>query len=160
MIGLWRCRVPAALAATILTLSAIVALAWRLLEDDFATYYVWLTSAPEVPWYLKLANLWGGDEGTLLLLAFLGFAMAISLCRRPGWGGPGAFLIGAAFTTAVLVWDPFRATPPEALAESTSRAMNAHLTRIWMVFHPLQVFLAFMLFLAPAGAALQALAGG
>ncbi|MEM7224758.1 MAG: cytochrome c biogenesis protein CcsA [Pseudomonadota bacterium] len=160
LLGLWRWRVPAARASAALTLAALCALAWRLLQDDFSTHYVWLTSAPEIPWYLKLANLWGGDQGTLLLLGTIGFALAISLCRRPGWGGPGALLTGAAFAAAALVWDPFRATPPEALAETASRAMNAHLTRIWMVFHPPQVFLAFLLFLAPAGAALQALVRG
>jgi cytochrome c-type biogenesis protein CcmF len=44
--------------------AAALCLAARLLGDTFAYRYVWLYSAPELPAWLKVANLWGGEEGT------------------------------------------------------------------------------------------------
>ncbi|MDH3913261.1 MAG: cytochrome c biogenesis protein CcsA, partial [Rhodospirillales bacterium] len=49
---------------------------------------------------------------------------------------------------------------PEDLARAASQGMNAHLIRVWMAFHPPQIFAAYILFLAPAGAALEALFTG
>lgn len=49
------------------TLVAIISNRWRRLLaghfyfDHFAVLIVWLYSAPELPRYLKIANLWGSD---------------------------------------------------------------------------------------------------
>lgn len=143
----------------VLLLAATASLAIHLLADDFALRHVWLYSAPNLPWYLKLANLWGGDESTLLFLATLTALFTPSMCRRDGWAAPGALILLALFALAASFWSPFAATPPDDAARLTSQGMNAHLMSPWMAFHPPQLFLSYILLLAPAGAALQALAG-
>ncbi|MGI9412253.1 MAG: hypothetical protein ACR2PM_01190, partial [Hyphomicrobiales bacterium] len=125
----WRrvgCR-----ASLVLAGAGLACLAWHLAVDHFGYRYVWLLSAPELPLHLKLANVWGGDEGTLLLLAVMALGFADRLSRRPGWAGPGALAIACAFLVGALIWDPFAATPPELLAEAPSRGMNAHLMSVW-----------------------------
>ncbi|MBZ0217489.1 MAG: cytochrome c biogenesis protein CcsA, partial [Fimbriimonadaceae bacterium] len=107
-----------------------------------------------------MANIWAGDEGTLLLLSLLGMGCALLLSRYRGLAGPGAYLLSAFFILGALIWDPFRQTPPDMLAETPFRGMNAHLTRVWMVVHPPLVFLSYLLVLAPWGAMAEALAFG
>ena len=143
-----------------LLVAANLCLALHLWSDDFGYRYVWLYSAPELPALLKLANLWGGDEGTLLFLAAL---LAVAATRLPGgssFAQAGALIGAAWFAAGALHWDPFAATPAGDLARLTSQGMNAHLLSPWMTLHPPLVFGAYVLLLAPVGGALQALAGG
>ena len=73
--------------------AATLALVLHLAGDDFGYRYAWLYSAAELPLYLKVANLWGGEEGTLLLMATL---LALAACRlvdADGWSGAGALLL-------------------------------------------------------------------
>ena len=156
----WRGRSftgPLAIAALA---AATTSLAIRFLTDDFAYQQVWLLSAPQLKSWLKLASLWSGDEGTLLLLGLIGLALALRLDRHDGWVGPGAFLLAAAFIGGTLVWDPFAATPAASLATQPYRGMNAHLTSVWMLVHPPLVFFSYMLLVAPWGATAEALARG
>ena len=140
--------------------AANLCLAAHLLGDDFAYRYVWLYSAPELPAYLKLANLWGGDEGTLLLLAMLLALAAIRLSRHPGGAGIGALALAAWFAGGALLWDPFAPTPAADLTRLTSQGMNAHLVSPWMSLHPPLIFGAYLAVLAPVGGAIEALASG
>jgi len=155
-----RWRRTAVRAALVLAGATLISLAWHLAADQFGYKYVWLLSAPELPLHLKLANVWGGDEGTLLLLAVMALGFADRLSHRPGWAGPGALGIACAFLAGALIWDPFAVTPPEFLAEATSKGMNAHLMSVWMAVHPPLIFFAYMLLIVPVGAALEALAKG
>lgn len=143
-----------------LLLSVTISLALRFLNDTFTYHIVWLLSAPALDPYLKIANIWAGDEGTLLLLSLLGMGCALRLSRYRGLAGPGAYLLSACFILGVLIWDPFRQTAPDSLAEMPFRGMNAHLTRVWMAVHPPLVFLSYLLILAPWGAMAEALAFG
>lgn len=152
-------RAVLARLAPVPLLAATASLAVHLLLDDFAYRHVWLYSAQDLSWYLKLANLWGGDESTLLFLATGVAVAAPAQCRRAGWAGPGALALLVVLAMGASVWSPFAATPPEDLARLPSQGMNAHLMSLWMAFHPPQLFAAYILLLAPAGAALQALSG-
>jgi len=149
-------RLAGALGLALLS-AATLSLALRFLYDDFAYHYVWLLSAPALAPYLKVANIWAGDEGTLLLLGLLAMACGLRLSRYRGLAGPGAYLLGAMFIAGALIWDPFRQTPPDLLAETPYRGMNAHLTRFWMAVHPPIVFVSYLLILAPWGAMVEAL---
>lgn len=146
--------------ALALGVAVILALMGHFLLDHFTLHTVWALSAPELEWYLKAANVWGGDEGTLLLLGVIALGLAARLASADGWAAPGALAIAFVFLAGAIVWDPFRPTPPDLLAEAASRGMNAHLTRVWMLVHPPLVFAAYMLLVAPAGAALEALVRG
>ncbi|MGI9333734.1 MAG: hypothetical protein ACR2RL_11340, partial [Gammaproteobacteria bacterium] len=126
-------------------LASVIAIAAHLLGDDFAYRYVWLYSAVELPWYLKLSNVWGGDEGTLALMAALIMLGAARALRYRGWAFPGAALLGAAFAAGAGVWSPFEATPAADLARLDAQGINAHLATVWMAIHPPLIFVAFAL---------------
>jgi cytochrome c-type biogenesis protein CcmF len=154
-----RHRPMLARTALVLLGAATLALVLHLARDDFGYRYAWLYSAAELPLYLKLANLWGGEEGTLLLIATF---LALAACRLVdwgGWSGAGALLLSGAFTFGALIWDPFASTPAADISAGP-RGMNAHLLSPWMALHPPLLFAAYVLVLAPFGGALEALARG
>ena len=140
--------------------AATLSLAAHLALDHFHYRYVWLYSGEGLPTYLKIANLWGGDEGTLLLLATLFAAFATRLIHYPGWAGPTVLLLSAVFAIGASYWSPFAATPAVDLARLPSQGMNVHLMTFWMTLHPPLIMLAYALILAPCGAALELLAKG
>jgi len=143
-----------------LLLALSLRLAFHLIADHFHYAYVWLYSAPELKIYLKLANLWGGEEGTLLFLALLLAGFALRLNRYPGWAGPGVILLALPFLLGLLVWHPFQMTSAAQLAHAPYQGMNAHLTKFWMAIHPPLIFIPYLLLAAPAGAAAEALIRG
>lgn len=149
---LWR------LSAALLYACA-TALVLALLLDRFDFRYVWLYSSPTLPVYLKAANLWGGDEGTLILLAVMFTPLALRHAERPGWEGVAAGLLAAWYATAALLLGPFAPTPDSWLASQDSQGMNAHLQKIWMALHAPAILAAYVWAIAPVGAAIQALRG-
>ena len=149
----WLARVSAFVAV-----AALLALALLFALDQFQVRVVWATSHADLPLLYKLANLWGDDGATLLLLTALSALAATRLCRYPGWAGPGALLMVAAFAVGAMLWSPFAPSPPDA--GGVGQGMNVHLVRVWMLLHPPLVLLAFVIFLAPVGAAAEALARG
>lgn len=140
-------------SATAMLWGGVAALAWHLLTDQFTVRYVWLYSAAALPAHLKLANLWGGDEGTMLLLAALCASLAArSTIERPRGLEPTA-IIAACYVVTAAWLDPFAATPGEWLASAPSQGMNAHLMTFWMLLHAPLILIAYawILFLvAPA----------
>ncbi|VAV90729.1 hypothetical protein MNBD_ALPHA01-2181 [hydrothermal vent metagenome] len=138
----------------------VFSLCWHLALDHFNYGYVWLYSAPDLPLYLKLANLWGGEEGTLLFLSLLSSFFCLRLSRYPGWAGPGVIILTMAFVVGLMIWHPFQMTTAEQLAHAPYQGMNAHLTKFWMAIHPPLIFVTYLLLLVPVGAAAEALVRG
>ncbi|MFH1816045.1 MAG: cytochrome c biogenesis protein CcsA [Pseudomonadota bacterium] len=138
---------------------ALIALAVLLLGDRFDVRYVWIYSGAELPLHLKLANLWGGDEGTTLLLAaFLATLAARGAAQRSQRIDIAALL--AAWYALTAAWlGPFAATPVDWLQKSASQGMNAHLMNIWMLVHAPLILAAYAWTLSLAAPALAALAG-
>ncbi|MDH3740318.1 MAG: cytochrome c biogenesis protein CcsA [Hyphomicrobiales bacterium] len=139
---------------------ATVWLAARFIADDFSYRQVWLQSDPNLAWWLKLAGLWSGDEGTLLLLALIASAMTHRLLRHGIAAGVGAAAVTGVFAAGALIWSPFAATSAGELAQAPYRGMNAHLTSVWMLVHPPLVFASYLLLIAPLGAMAAAIARG
>ncbi|SDR77982.1 cytochrome c-type biogenesis protein CcmF [Halopseudomonas litoralis] len=150
-------RVIAWRAATGALVGSCLALMLLLATDSFGVRYVWLYSSEALPTYLKLANLWGGDEGTILLLALLIMPAAMRHVDYPGFEGSSSGLIAAWYVASAAWFGPFTATPEEWLAAQSSQGMNAHLQSIWMVLHAPLILAAYAWTLAPVGAAIQAL---
>lgn len=153
-------RWPAWTLAGSVLCGACGALLFALFMDRFDIRYVWLYSSEALPSYLKLANLWGGDEGTVLLLATLFMPAALRYAGRPGVEGCGNALIAAWYTAAAAWLGPFTATPEDWLAAQASQGMNAHLQTLWMALHAPLILAAYAWAMAPAGAAIQTLVGG
>lgn len=138
---------------------ALIALAVLLLGDRFDLRYVWIYSGAELPLHLKLANLWGGDEGTTLLLAaFLSTLAARGAAQRSQRIDIAALL--AAWYALTAAWlGPFAATPADWLQKAASQGMNAHLMKIWMLVHAPLILAAYAWTLSLAAPALAALGG-
>jgi len=137
-----------------------VSLGRHLLRDDFHYSYVWLYSAPGLDPYLKLASLWGGEQGTLLFFSLLLSGLCLLLDRYPGWSGPAAILLTMPFVVGLAIWSPFGLTTAAQFAHAPYQGMNAHLTKFWMAIHPPLIFMTYLLLLAPAGAAAEMLITG
>ncbi|NMF88996.1 cytochrome C biogenesis protein CcmF [Aromatoleum petrolei] len=138
--------------------TAVLALAVLMLTDRFDVRYVWLYSGAELPAYLKLANVWGGDEGTTLLLAAV---CASLLGPKPAvWRHPDVnAIVAAALALTAALSGPFVATPADWLARAAYQGMNAHLMKIWMLAHAPLVLAAYAWTLSLASPAIAALAG-
>ncbi len=160
--AIWNTRLQHRLAVIALAslAAANVLLAFRFLSDDFSYRQVWLQSDPQLTWWLKLAGLWSGDEGTLLLLALISAALALRLLKYGPAAAAGAWSVTTAFAAGALIWSPFMATNANELAVAPYRGMNAHLTSVWMLVHPPLVFASYLLLIAPAGAMVDGLANG
>lgn len=138
---------------------ACLALVLHLLTDHFELRYVWLYSSASLPDYLKVSNLWGGDEGTVLLLATFCMTFAVRAAPLRGWSGIGSALIAAWYTGTAAWLTPFAETPNDWLQAQASQGMNAHLQTFWMALHAPLVLMAYAWAIAPAGSAIDALRG-
>lgn len=63
----WVLTVWAAVLQFICLLIALGCLALSFLENDFSVIYIAKQSALALPWFYKIAAIWGGHEGSLLL---------------------------------------------------------------------------------------------
>ena len=70
-------------AIFVLLLAACALLITLLLLNDYSVEYVWRVSSREMPTYLKVTSLWGGQAGSLLFwnLLLAGFT-ALALSRK------------------------------------------------------------------------------
>ena len=158
-LGAWRAALRNLLwrLALIALYGACLSLVLHLLADHFHLRYAWLYSSAALPAYLKVANLWGGDEGTVLLLATLCMTIGVRNAALPSWAGRANALVAAWYALAAAWLGPFTATPPDWLAAQASQGMNAHLQTIWMAFHAPLILAAYAWAIAPVGIALDAL---
>ena len=148
--------------ASLLSWGCLLALVWHLGSDSFGVRYVWLYSSAELPLAYKLANVWGGDEGTTLMLAAFCSALAARAAGTAGVTAIGARVAAliAAWYALTAVWlGPFSATPAEWLADLPSQGMNAHLVKIWMLLHAPLVLVAYAWILLLVVPSIAALAG-
>ncbi len=134
---------------------AIAVLLLALVFDRFELSYVAAYSARRLPVWLKLATIWGGEQGSLLLLAALNALLAWRYRQHSPASSHTLSLLALAFTLAAGWWTVF--APAIGPLVTDGRGMNAHLTSVWMAIHPPAIFLAYALLWAPLGAVLQAL---
>lgn len=68
----------------VMLLIAFACLAISFLENDFTVIYIIKQSSLSLPWYYKLAAVWGGHEGSLLLwmLVVTGWSVLLSLFAK------------------------------------------------------------------------------
>lgn len=152
-------RVTLLRASAALLWACLLALAWHLASDHFSLRYIWLYSGSSLPLHLKLANLWGGDEGTTLLLAAFCTTLAAATAAREKPAIDPTALIAAWYALTTLWLAPFAATPLEWLAQSPSQGMNAHLMKVWMLVHAPFILGAYAWTLSLAAPALLSLSG-
>jgi len=168
----------------LLTIS-ILALLYLLVSGHFEYSYVYQTTDLEMPFYLKLAALWGGQEGSLLFWCWLlaGFSFLVVIRRwkseqdlLPWVIAVTSFTLLFFLILVVFFENPFLryfiTTDGEvtralfqpmmtAQANPTNGAgLNPLLRHFGMVFHPPALYLGFTGFVIPFAYAVAALISG
>jgi cytochrome c-type biogenesis protein CcmF len=147
---------------------AMAALFYALATNDFQLAYVATHSARTMPLQYRLAALWGGQAGSLLLWVWMLLAYgtaAVWANRRANrslmpWVS-ASLLANATFFLVLVnfVTPPFERLPATAvLSEGTG--LNPLLQHPVMMIHPLMLYLGFVGFAVPFSFALAALVTG
>ena len=150
------------------TSAAMLALFWALAVGDYQLAYVAKHSASTMPLGYRLAALWGGQSGSLLLwlwmlAAYAGVAVWNHRGRHRGlmpW--VCAILLANALFFLVLtnfVTVPFEKLPPQQVL-SDGNGLNPLLQHPAMMIHPLMLYTGFVGFAVPFAFALAALITG
>ena len=134
-----------------------------LLRSDFSIEYVWRVSSRDMPTYLKVTALWGGQAGSLLFwnLLLAGFTAA-AMARK--WDDqrqlmPYAILIGSLTQIFFLGLVAFVENPFARLdvIPAVGNGLNPLLRHPGMIIHPPMLYLGFTGFTIPFTFAMAAL---
>lgn len=162
--------VESARNATIATLPLVtiscLLMIYSLVQGDFSVEYVWRVSSRDMPTYLKITALWGGQAGSLLFWNFLLSIFTASAMAR-NWRKqkdlmPYAIMV-ASFTQifflsiSVFVEHPFARL---AAVPADGNGLSPLLRHPGMIIHPPMLYLGFVGFTIPYTFAMSALLSG
>jgi cytochrome c-type biogenesis protein CcmF len=162
----WESSRNAVIAATGLLGFAVLALLMAFLDDQFYIEYVMRHSSRELPLYLKVSAVWGGQNGSLLLWAFLQAIFGALVTGRSSedrgllipWSTVFLSLITAFFVAVTLFL-----SNPFALSQSVpvdGQGLNPLLRHPGMIFHPPALYLGYVGLAVPFALALAGLITG
>lgn len=146
-----------------LLLLAFTILVFCFLTSDFSVVYVAQHSYSLLPWGLKLAAVWGGHEGSLLLWVLFLSAWSALFALRYRRNTNALFpltlsvlsMITALLLLFVVVWsDPFVRIFPPAIE---GRDLNPMLQHLGLILHPPLLYLGYGGLMVAAGVALASL---
>jgi len=145
---------------------AFLCLAYAFYANDFSVLYVASNSNSSLPVQYRLAAIWGGHEGSMLLwtmtLALWTFAVTIFSKELPA--AFRARLLGTMglISLGFLIFILFSSNPFERLipAAMDGRDLNPLLQDPGMVFHPPVLYMGYVGFSVAFGFAIAALLGG
>ncbi len=162
----WESGRNAVFAAAGLLGLAVLALVGAFLADRFAIDYVMEHSSRDLPLYLKVSAVWGGQTGSLLVWAFLqglfGALVAGGASKKSqplvAWAAVFLSLITAFFVFVTLfLSNPFRMSEGVPV---DGRGLNPLLRHPGMIFHPPALYLGYVGLAVPFALALAALVTG
>ena len=157
---------PAAHAQFLFVLFAFGCLAWSFAQNDFSVVYVASNSNSTLPIQYRLAAVWGGHEGSLLLWVLILTAWMVAVARYSdhlplpmvarilsvmGFVAVG-FHLFMLFTS-----NPFDRLFPAA---ADGRDLNPLLQDPGMIFHPPMLYMGYVGFSVAFAFAIAALIGG
>lgn len=151
------------LATTALLGAAFVGLFGAFAADRLELVYVAQHSSRALSGWLKLSAVWAGQEGSLLMWAFLQALFAALALRRPAtslrplapWATVILSLTTAFFTGITLFFsNPYAAT---ATVPADGLGLNPLLRHPGMIFHPPTLYLGYVGLSVPFAVALAAL---
>ena len=164
--GVMRFATVGVWAQFTLLLLAFAILVFCFLTSDFSVVYVAQHSYSLLPWGLKLAAVWGGHEGSLLLwvLFLSGWSALFALRYRRDTDALFPLtlsvlsMITALLLLFVVVWsDPFVRIFPPAIE---GRDLNPMLQHLGLILHPPLLYLGYGGLMVAAGVALASLLRG
>ena len=149
-----------------LLLLAFAILVFCFLTSDFSVVYVAQHSYSLLPWGLKLAAVWGGHEGSLLLWVLFLSGWSALFAVRYRRDSDALFpltlsvlsMVTALLLLFVVVWsDPFVRIFPPAIE---GRDLNPMLQHLGLILHPPLLYLGYGGLMVAAGVALASLLRG
>ena len=157
---------PAARAQFLLVAIAFGCLTWAFVANDFSVVYVAQHSNSRLPLEYRIAGVWGGHEGSLLLwmLMLSTWTVAVSFLSRHLPDAMAARVIGvlglvaAGFLLFILLTSsPFDRLLPAA---DDGRDLNPLLQDPGLVFHPPMLYMGYVGFSVAFAFAIAALLSG
>ncbi|MBX0103963.1 heme lyase NrfEFG subunit NrfEF, partial [Salmonella enterica subsp. enterica serovar Typhi] len=164
--GVMRLTTCGAWTAFTLLLLAFAILFSCFLTSDFSVVYVAQHSHSQLSWGLKLAAVWGGHEGSLLLWALLLSGWTVLFAWRSRHESDALFpltlsilsLIMASLLLFIVLWsDPFLRIFPPAME---GRDLNPMLQHLGLILHPPLLYLGYGGLMTAASVALASLLCG
>ncbi|MES2393077.1 MAG: heme lyase CcmF/NrfE family subunit [Acidobacteriota bacterium] len=154
----------AGLASFIAVSCAGFALVWAAFTNDYSVDYILHHTNRALPWYYKFSALWSGQEGSLLLWAWLLAAYGFVLRLRHKtditlYAYASTILSGIQvfFLLLVVVAAPPFALVPGGVAPADGFGLNPLLQYAEMIIHPPMLYLGYVGFSIPFAFALGAL---
>jgi cytochrome c-type biogenesis protein CcmF len=166
IISWMRLARPVAQGQFVYVLIAYACLTWSFYAHDYSVLYVVEHSNSGLPWYYRIAAVWGGHEGSLMLwmLMLTGWTFAVSVLSRRLPEDMVARVIGVLglVSTGFLLFilstsNPFERLLPAAL---DGRDLNPLLQDPGLVFHPPLLYMGYVGFSVAFAFAISALLGG
>jgi cytochrome c-type biogenesis protein CcmF len=157
---------PAAQGLFVFVTLAMVCLAYSFAVNDFSVLYVASNSNSMLPLHYRLAAVWGGHEGSILLWVFMLtlWMMAVSLFSRHLPREMVARILGVMGFISIgfllfmlLTSNPFERLLPAAME---GRDLNPLLQDPGMIFHPPMLYMGYVGFSVAFAFAIAALLGG
>ena len=157
---------PAARVQFMLILISFASLTWAFVTKDFSVAYVAQNSNNQLPLVYRIAAVWGGHEGSLLLWMLMqtGWAFAVSILSKQLPDEMVARVLGvlglisAGFLLFILLTsNPFERLVPAALE---GRDLNPLLQDPGLIFHPPLLYMGYVGFSVVFAFAIAALLAG
>jgi len=157
---------PLARAQFLLIAAAFICLAYAFATMDYSVTYVATNSNSKLPLQYRIAAVWGGHEGSLLLWAMIlsVWTVAVSLFSKHLPDDMRARILGVMGLISVgfllfmlMVSNPFERLIPAAL---DGRDLNPLLQDPGMIFHPPMLYMGYVGFSVAFAFAIAALLGG
>jgi cytochrome c-type biogenesis protein CcmF len=152
---------------------SVVALEVLLIRSDFSIEYVAGYSNRDLPFFYKVASLWGGQRGSLLFWSWIltGFAALVALRNRRYAGKLIPYTLGILSLTSAffLILNKFGANPFQQLmidhgdgmkqvfTARDGKGLNPLLQHPAMVIHPPMLYLGYVGFVVPFAFCMAAL---
>jgi cytochrome c-type biogenesis protein CcmF len=173
IVGAWRgnralmaVARPAAAGQAVFVALAFGLLVWAFLHFDFSVKYVADNSNTELPWYYRIAAVWGAHEGSLLLWIFIlnVWTVALATFSRQLPEDFAARVLGVLGLVAVgflafilFTSDPFGRLLP---MPADGADLNPVLQDPGMTFHPPVLYMGYVGFSVAFAFSIAALLGG
>lgn len=176
-------RLSMQLTFPLLTLASLT-LIYLLVSGDFNVKFVYEVTSRDMPAYLKVTALWGGQSGSLLFWSWLMSAFATAVTLRK-WERDREFLPWVTMVASITIafflglnvffenpfqrfWQTFQGVeaytfrPANAIpfAPEDGRGLNPLLRHPGMVIHPPMLYLGFVAYVIPFAFAIAALITG
>ncbi len=157
---------PAAHGQFVFMLIAFLSLTYSFLANDFSVLYVASNSNSALPFYYRIAAVWGAHEGSLMLWAFILsiWTVAVTVFSRTLPQAMIARVIGVMGLVSIgfllfmlMTSNPFERLFPAALE---GRDLNPLLQDPGMVMHPPMLYMGYVGFSVAFAFAIAALLGG